>query len=129
VGAVARDRDGHVAAATSTGGITGKQHGRVGDSPIVGAGTYADDHAGAASATGYGEGILRMALGARATQALVAGETPQAAASAVITQLAARVRTEAGLILVARDGRLGWARSSPNMPWAAVWDGQGEDGG
>jgi L-asparaginase / beta-aspartyl-peptidase len=129
VGAVARDRHGHVAAATSTGGITGKQHGRVGDSPIVGAGTYADDLAGAASATGYGEGILRMAVGARATQALLAGESPEGAASAVLAQLAARVGTEAGLILVAPDGRLGWARSSPNMPWAAVWDGQREDGG
>jgi L-asparaginase / beta-aspartyl-peptidase len=129
VGAVARDRHGHVAAATSTGGIAGKQHGRVGDSPIVGAGTYADDLAGAASATGYGEGILRMAVGARAMHALLAGQSPQAAASAVMAQLGARIGTEAGLILVARDGRLGWARSSPNMPWAAVWDGQREDGG
>jgi beta-aspartyl-peptidase (threonine type) len=129
VGAVARDRQGHVAAATSTGGIAGKQHGRVGDSPIVGAGTYADDLAGAASATGYGEGILRMALCSRAAHALLAGQSPQAAASAVMSQLAARVGTEAGLILVARDGQLGWARSSPNMPWAAVWDDQREDGG
>jgi L-asparaginase / beta-aspartyl-peptidase len=129
VGAVARDRQGHVAAATSTGGIMGKQHGRVGDSPILGAGTYADDLSGAASATGYGEGILRMALGARATQALLAGHAPKDAASAAMTQLRARVGTEAGLILVAPDGRLGWARSSPDMPWAAVWDDQHEDGG
>jgi len=59
VGAVARDRSGHVAAATSTGGITGKRWGRIGDSPLIGAGTYADDRAGAVSATGSGEFFIR----------------------------------------------------------------------
>ena len=62
VGAVAVDRDGHVAAATSTGGLTGKRWGRIGDSPIPGAGTYADDRAGAVSATGAGEYFLRVGV-------------------------------------------------------------------
>lgn len=129
VGAVARDRAGHVAAATSTGGITGKQHGRVGDSPILGAGTYADDHAGAASATGYGEGILRIGLCGRAVAALASGRSAEVAARETMAQLAQRVGTEAGLILVAPDGQLGWARSAVAMPWAACWDDQRSDGG
>ena len=62
VGAVARDRHGHVAAATSTGGLTGKRWGRIGDSPIIGAGTYADDRACAVSATGAGEFFIRVGV-------------------------------------------------------------------
>ena len=62
VGAVALDRDGHVAAATSTGGLTGKRWGRIGDSPIIGAGTYADDRACAVSATGAGEYFIRVGV-------------------------------------------------------------------
>src|SRR5581483_12307998 len=62
VGAVACDREGHVAAATSTGGLFLKMPGRVGDTPIIGAGTYADDEAGAASCTGKGEAILKVSL-------------------------------------------------------------------
>jgi beta-aspartyl-peptidase (threonine type) len=62
VGAVALDAQGHVAAATSTGGLTGKRWGRIGDSPIIGAGTYADDRAGAVSATGAGEYFLRVGV-------------------------------------------------------------------
>lgn len=129
VGAVARDRRGHVAAATSTGGITGKHHGRVGDSPILGAGTYADDHAGAASATGYGEGILRIGLCGRAVAALTTGLSAEAAAHDAMAQLARRVGTEAGLILIAPNGQLGWARTAVAMPWAAAWDDQRRDGG
>jgi beta-aspartyl-peptidase (threonine type) len=64
VGAVARDSDGHVAAATSTGGLTGKHPGRIGDSPVIGAGTYADDRAGAVSATGSGEHYIRAGAAA-----------------------------------------------------------------
>ena len=62
VGAVALDRHGHVAAATSTGGLTGKRWGRIGDTPIVGAGTYADDRAGAVSTTGAGEYFIRVGV-------------------------------------------------------------------
>jgi beta-aspartyl-peptidase (threonine type) len=128
VGAVARDASGNVAAATSTGGMVGKLPGRVGDSPVMGAGTYADERGGAASATGQGEGILRVALSARAIERLCAGEEPGQAASAVIADMAARVSAHGGLILVDRQGRLGWARSTATMTWAAAWPGAEQAG-
>lgn len=121
VGAVARDVHGHLAAATSTGGITGKRSGRVGDSPILGAGTYADDARGAASATGQGEGILRVTLCSRAIASLGAGLGAAAAASEALAVLATRVGTQAGIIVVAPNGELGLARSTASMPWAAVF--------
>jgi len=129
VGAVAKDRAGSVAAATSTGGIVGKRPGRVGDSPLLGAGTYADDEAGAGSATGYGEGILRVVLTARAVDALRQGANPESAASAAISSLFARIGTRGGLILVDRAGCLGFARSSRTMSWAATWEGGETRGG
>lgn len=123
VGAVARDVHGHVAAATSTGGMVGKRPGRVGDSPLVGAGTYADDLGGAASATGHGEGIIRVALCGAAVAALGEGSEPEGVAVARIAGMYERVGATGGLILVARDGKLGWARSTRTMSWAAAWDG------
>jgi len=128
VGAVARDRHGRLAAATSTGGTTGKRPGRVGDTPIIGAGTYADDLSGAASATGKGEGILRVALCTRVVDALAMERSAERAAREALANLADRVGTEAGVIAVGRDGSLGWARTTSAMPWAAVWD-DGADGG
>ncbi len=122
VGAVARDAEGHLAAATSTGGTAGKYPGRVGDSPIVGAGSYADDQLGACSATGYGEGILKAVASYRAT-ALANDHGPRAAAEALVTELANRWTAPAGLILLAPDGRLGWARSTASMSWGAAWHG------
>jgi beta-aspartyl-peptidase (threonine type) len=129
VGAVARDAHGDLAAATSTGGIVGKRRGRVGDSPILGAGTYADSGAGAASATGAGEGILRITLCARAVASLVGGLSVQAAASQALALLAQRVGTSAGLILVAPSGELGIARSTSSMPWAAGTSDAAHSGG
>jgi len=122
VGAVARDARGVLAAATSTGGLLGKSRGRVGDSPILGAGTLADE-GGAASATGQGEGIMRTTLGRVAVDALLAGHAPREAASQAIARMVARVGADGGIILVDRVGRLGWARSTPAMSWAAVWEG------
>ena len=69
VGAVALDADGNLAAATSTGGYTGKLPGRIGDSPIIGAGTYADNRACAVSGTGLGEAFIRAAVGLRRVRA------------------------------------------------------------
>jgi beta-aspartyl-peptidase (threonine type) len=123
VGAVAQDRHGHVAAATSTGGTTGKRVGRVGDSPIIGAGTYADDSSGAASATGKGEGILRVTLCARVVDALAMERSAERAAREALANLADRIGSDAGVIVVGRDGSLGWARTTEAMPWAAAWDG------
>ncbi len=121
VGAVAIDRHGHVAAATSTGGITGKQPGRVGDSAIVGAGTYADDALGAASATGQGEGILRVALCHRTLVSLATAGTPAQAAFEGLGYMKERTGAVGGLIVIGRDGQIGWARSTPSMPYAATW--------
>lgn len=119
VGAVARDARGHVAAATSTGGMAGKRAGRVGDSPILGAGTYADDAAGAVSATGHGEGILRVTLASQCIAALAAGADPERAARDGIAMLHGRVGHTGGIIVVDRAGRLGLARSTSTMSWAA----------
>ena len=121
VGAVARDAHGVCAAATSTGGILGKKRGRVGDTPIVGAGTFADDEAGAASATGQGEGILRACLAKTAVDAMRAGCDPEQAARQSIDLLSGRLRSTGGIILVDRTGRIGWARSTLSMAWAAHW--------
>jgi beta-aspartyl-peptidase (threonine type) len=124
VGAVARDVHGVCAAATSTGGILGKKRGRVGDTPIIGAGTFADDDGGAASATGQGEGILRACLGKTAVDAMRAGQDPEQAARQAIEILSGRLRSAGGIILVDKKGRIGWARSTISMAWAAHWQGQ-----
>ena len=89
VGAVARDRDGHLAAATSTGGLTAKRAGRVGDTPIIGAGTFADDASCAVSCTGTGEVFIRYTAAADiAARIRYRGDTLAAAAHSVITELA-----------------------------------------
>jgi beta-aspartyl-peptidase (threonine type) len=115
VGAVALDAAGHVAAATSTGGITGKRWGRVGDSPLIGAGTYADDRSCAVSATGSGEYFIRVAaaheIGARMR---MLGEKAQTAAAAVIEEIGALGGT-GGVIFVAPTGEAGWSFNSAGM--------------
>jgi len=114
VGAVAIDRDGHVAAATSTGGTQDKEPGRVGDSAIIGAGTYADDRAGAVSSTGWGEAILRVTLAKAAIDRMAAGSTPARAGRSALARLA-RVYGHAGLILVDRHGRAAAVFNTPRM--------------
>ena len=90
VGAVARDNAGHLAAATSTGGVTGKKWGRIGDSPVIGAGTYADDRACAVSATGSGEDFLRAVAGHEiAARVRLTGEPLGDAAAAVLAEIVA----------------------------------------
>jgi len=118
VGAVALDAAGHVAAATSTGGMIGKRPGRVGDTPLAGAGTYADDEAGAASSTGHGERIIQVTLARSAVDLLRAGVPPQQAAERAIATLD-RVSGRGGLILIDRDGRLGVAFNTQSMSWAS----------
>ena len=115
VGAAAVDRAGHVAAATSTGGIAHKLPGRVGDSAVIGAGTYADDRLGAASATGHGEAIMRMALTKAAVEWLRNGSDPATAARASIRDLEQRLGASAGLIVVDPLGRFGHAYNTPHM--------------
>lgn len=104
VGAVARDAQGNLAAGTSTGGMTGKRWGRVGDAPIIGAGTYAENGVCAVSATGWGEYFIRVAV-ARTICARMAmkGESAQAAADATLADVA-KLGGDGGVIVVGADG-------------------------
>lgn len=119
VGAVVSDGRGHVAAATSTGGTVGKRVGRVGDTPIVGAGTWADDRSGACSCTGIGEAILRFALARDACERLRQTDAATCAEEA-IAAFGERVAGEGGLILVAPDGSVGIARNTETMSHAVA---------
>ena len=115
VGAVACDRSGHVAAATSTGGLTAKRWGRIGDTPIIGAGTYADDRACAVSCTGAGEFFLRAVAGHEiAARVRLANEMVVDAAGAVVAEIAA-LGGKGGVIAVDPQGEGGWAFSTPGM--------------
>jgi L-asparaginase / beta-aspartyl-peptidase len=137
VGAVARDIHGAVAAATSTGGMVNKLAGRVGDSPILGAGTYADDRSGACSTTGHGEAMMRVCLaktiveGLSARTIALANEDGHAerTARAALAMMRERTGESGGAITVARDGSLGVARSTATMSWAAVSEDSGRSSG
>ena len=124
VGAVARDRNGDLAAATSTGGVVNQRFGRVGDSPLIGAGTFADNLSCAVSCTGVGEDFIRTAL-ARTAACFVEFRSMQAeeAARAAIRYLVDRVDGRGGLILVDREGRCGRAHSTPGMLTATFAEG------
>lgn len=126
VGAVACSLEGHVAAATSTGGKTNKALGRIGDSPLVGAGTYADDGEGAASGTGDGEAFIRLLLARRATMALK--DEPDTAARRAIEALGGRTGALGGVILVSPRGEASFARNTPTMGYAVVGDGLEDSG-
>ena len=115
VGAVAVDIDGHVAVATSTGGLTAKRWGRVGDSPLIGAGTYADDRSAAVSATGSGEYFIRaVAAHQLAERVRIGGEPLQQALDNVLADIAA-LGGKGGLIAVAPDGEAAWGFTTPAM--------------
>jgi beta-aspartyl-peptidase (threonine type) len=118
VGAVALDRHGTVAAATSTGGIADKLPGRVGDSALIGSGTYADSTLGGSSCTGSGEAIIRVVLARRALEYLKEADDPDYAARVAVDLLVEEGGGEGGLILLDWRGRLGWAHSTPLMPVA-----------
>jgi beta-aspartyl-peptidase (threonine type) len=123
VGAVAVDADGRVAAGASTGGIAAKYPGRVGDTPLVGCGFYAEDGLGGVSSTGRGEDFIRLLLAHRAVASLGAGLSAQAAASAAIRLLGRRVGGSGGLILLDAQGRAGAARNTPAMAYAYMLEG------
>ena len=120
VGAVALDGEGHLAVATSTGGTPDKWPGRVGDSPLVGCGAYADDLAGAAAATGAGESLMRIVTSKTAVDLMAAGQSAQAAAEATLRRLWERVGGYGGVILIDREGRVGLAHNTPNLAYAYV---------
>jgi len=125
VGAVALDGQGHVAAGASTGGIALMLPGRVGDTPLIGCGVYADDAAGAVSMTGVGEGIIRLAVAKAIADRLEAGDSPAAAVRRVLRKLVSRVKGSAGALVLARDGRFAIRHTTPCM-CAGYWDGTGE---
>lgn len=118
VGAVARDANGHLAVAVSTGGRTGKLPGRIGDSPIAGAGFYADDRHGAIVGTGVGEAFIRLGLARVAIVELEHGMDPAAVAKGAIDWLGNSMHAIGGVILIARDGDPQAAFNTPAMPWA-----------
>ena len=126
VGAVARDERGHLAAATSTGGTLLKLPGRVGDSPLVGCGLYADDRLGAAASTGWGEGIIRVVMARSALEFLGSGSPVAQAARRAVDLLESRTGGRGGIILMAPDGNLGFAFSTPHMAHAYHTDGMSD---
>jgi len=124
VGAVARDRAGRLAVATSTGGLWLKQPGRVGDSPIPGAGFWAEDGLVACTATGTGEFIMRAALCHALRERVAAGEPLRKAAAGALRRLSERFGPgKAGLIAVDAAGNLAWPFDTEGMGRAALWSG------
>ena len=123
VGAVALDKDGNVAAATSTGGFPLKLPGRIGDSPLIGCGTYADNQAGACSATGVGEVAIRLVLAKTVCSHMERGKTAQEAvelAIGLVNQRLAATYNSMGLISIDVHGQIGVAHNSPNMCWTYI---------
>jgi beta-aspartyl-peptidase (threonine type) len=125
VGAVARDTHGRLAAATSTGGLAGKRRGRVGDSPVIGAGTYADDRSCAVSTTGHGEWFLRTVqaydIAARVTYG---GHSLSDAVNEAITLRLTRLGATGGLIAVNRGGEIVMRYNTPAMFRACLRSGE-----
>jgi L-asparaginase / beta-aspartyl-peptidase len=147
VGAVALDKQNHLIAGTSTGGTCCKFPGRVGDSPLIGCGCYADAEAGAVSCTGHGEGIMKIVMakmaadllataenpatksddcrwgvawGTRSTVATSAGGDAQSVANACVRKLAHRAHTTGGLILLDRNGNPAAAFNTSRMAYGFV---------
>lgn len=118
VGAVARDAKGRLAVAVSTGGIKGKLPGRIGDSPIPGAGFYADDRFGAVCGTGQGEAFIRLGLARLMIVELQHGMEAGAVAQGAVDHLGKALRAKGGVILIAREGTPRAAFNTPAMPWA-----------
>ena len=121
VGAVARDAKGRVAVAVSTGGTYGKHPGRVGDSPVVGAGFFADDARGAACGTGQGEAFMRTVVCKGAVDRLP-GKRAQAAADWAIEEISRKVNGQGGIIVVSLDGGIGAAFNTKHMAWVERHD-------
>ena len=125
VGAVALDRTGTVAAGASTGGIDLMLPGRVGDTPIIGCGVYADNEAGAVSMTGLGEGIMRLVIAKEICDRLRKGRTPAWVARVVLQRLVTRIQGAAGALVLTPQRRFTIAHVTPYMA-AGWWDGKAE---
>lgn len=124
VGAVAIDQWGNIAAATSTGGTRKKLPGRVGDSPLVGSGAYADNWTAGVSATGYGEKLMKILISKRVCDFVATGLSAAAACQAAIRVLEERVNGQGGLIAIDARGQVGWHYNTDAMPYGyAIGDG------
>jgi len=118
VGAVALDRDGNIAASTSTGGTLNKAPGRLGDSSLIGCGCYADNLSAAASTTGWGEPIMKLVLAKWAADRVESGSLPEWVAPEAMNYLKQRLNGHGGIILLDAQGRYGIAHNTPRMAWA-----------
>ncbi|MFY9702383.1 MAG: isoaspartyl peptidase/L-asparaginase [Terriglobales bacterium] len=118
VGAVALDRDGNIAASTSTGGTLNKAPGRLGDSSLIGCGCYADNLSAAASTTGWGEPIMKLVLAKWAADRVESGNLPEWVAKEAMNYLKQRLNGHGGIILLDAKGRFGIAHNTPRMAWA-----------
>ena len=125
VGAVALDRSGTVAAGASTGGIDSMLPGRVGDSPLIGCGVYADNQSDAVSMTGLGEGIMRLVIAKSICDRLGMGKSPGVAARQVLRKLVSRIHGSAGALVLSPDGRFAIRHVTPHMA-AGWWNGTGQ---
>jgi beta-aspartyl-peptidase (threonine type) len=118
VGAVALDREGNIAASTSTGGTLNKAPGRLGDSSLIGCGCYADNLSAAASTTGWGEPIMKLVLAKWAADRVESGSLPEWVAQEAMNHLKQRLNGHGGIILLDARGRVGIAHNTPRMAWA-----------
>ena len=118
VGAVALDRDGNIAASTSTGGTLNKAPGRLGDSSLIGCGCYADNISASASTTGWGEPIMKLVLAKWAADRVESGNLPEWVAKEAMNYLKQRLNGHGGIILLDAKGRFGIAHNTPRMAWA-----------
>jgi len=118
VGAVALDRDGNIAAATSTGGTLNKAPGRLGDSSLIGCGCYADNLSAAVSTTGWGEPIMKLVLAKWTADRISAGNMPEWSALEAMNYLKQRVNGHGGIIVLDPTGHIGIAHNTPRMAWA-----------
>ncbi|EFB28171.1 hypothetical protein PANDA_014935, partial [Ailuropoda melanoleuca] len=124
VGAVALDCKGNVAYATSTGGVVNKMVGRVGDTPCIGSGGYADNDIGAISTTGHGESILKVNLARLTLFHVEQGRTLEEAADMALGYMKSKLKGLGGVILVSKAGDWAVKWTSTSMPWAAAKDGK-----
>jgi len=118
VGAIALDREGNIAAATSTGGTLNKAPGRLGDSSLIGCGCYADNLSAAASTTGWGEPIMKLVLAKWTADRISAGNLPEWAAQEAMNYLKQRLNGHGGIIVLDAKGQFGIAHNTPRMAWA-----------
>jgi beta-aspartyl-peptidase (threonine type) len=118
VGAIALDRSGNIAAATSTGGTLNKAPGRLGDSSLIGCGCYANNESAAVSTTGWGEPIMKLVLAKWTADRISAGNLPEWSAQEAMNYLKQRLNGHGGIIVLNPQGHIGIAHNTPRMAWA-----------